>query len=135
MLGVLAGGLGRWLAAGAVVAALGGLVLLQRAELRAATLERDVAGARAAAAEARTAALEADIERVNAAVARVETARRTLDAALAPTRREIADAPVTTACVDAAPVRAALDRLRTRPGTDIPIPPRRPAAPGADHLP
>ena len=51
--------------------------------------------------EAATAALEAQA-----------IAQAALDAALAPTRRRIASAPVSSACVSSGPVRAALDGLR-----------------------
>lgn len=101
LLGPLAGAAGMALAGAAF---FGWLHLIHDPAVRAvqvAEIAAVVAEERERQHEAATVALEAQA-----------TAQAALDAALAPTRRRIASAPVSSACVASAPVRAALDGLR-----------------------
>jgi len=101
LIGPLAGAAGMALAGAAF---FGWLILIHNPAIRAAQVAEIaavVAQERLRQHEAATAALEAQA-----------TAQAALDAALAPTRRRIASALVSSACVSSGPVRAALDGLR-----------------------
>ena len=127
LIGPLAGAAGMALAGAAF---FGWLVLIHDPAIRAAQVAEIaavVAQERERQHEAATAALEAQA-----------TAQAALDAAIAPTRRRIASAPVSSACVSSGPIRAALDGLRqprpagvVAPGgagqpADLPVPARAP---------
>jgi type VI protein secretion system component VasK len=96
--------LARWLAIGAVLAALAGWLWIERGLRQSAEARADAAELAVAARDKAIAGLERQAADAAARTARFATLRRSVDAA-----------PATQACAAAPAVRAALDGLRARP--------------------
>jgi hypothetical protein len=114
-LGLLVSPIGRWVAVGAVVAALGAAIWIQSSSLDAAALRATVAREAAEANAAVAKQLQADAERANAIVAEREARIAELEGRKAEIIREIIRVPVTAQCVSSPAVGAALGGLRNWP--------------------
>ena len=101
-------------ALGAGVLALGGYAWWQRGAATAARREATLALAAVAERDTALADLHALHQRQVAALERQAAQAEAAAARMAPTRRNVDAAPVTSACAAAPAMRAALDGLRTR---------------------
>jgi hypothetical protein len=132
-LGLLVSPVGRWVAIGAVVAAMGAAIWIQSTRLDSALLRAAVAREAAEANAAVAKQLQADAERANAIVAEREARIVELEGRKAEIIREIVRVPVTAQCASSPAVGAALGGLRSWPAAHPVGDDRAKAARGADR--